>query len=246
MENNVMCSEGITKLAKAMLEVQKVINPACKDKLNNFTNSKYATLNSVVEACGETLIDAGIWVIQYPVPVDGGNGHLLGLVTKLVHVESGEWQSSLLVMPLPKNDPQGYGSALTYARRYGLSSLVGIVTEDDDAHNACEGARMVTHEGQNKGKLDTQKHSLRGGNSSKSANNTNSSENSEIEINCGRPAALPHIDGISYNEVTAQDGSFYLTATGATRNKSPMLKEAGFHWDASRKTWWRHLNQMTA
>ena len=68
-------------------------------------------------------------------PVDG-NGSLLGLVTKLVHAESGEWQKSLLVMPLSKTDPQGYGSALTYARRYGLSALVGIVTEDDDVNGA--------------------------------------------------------------------------------------------------------------
>ncbi len=154
MENHVICSEGITKLAKAMLEVQKAVNPASKDKFNDFTKSKYATLNSVMEACGEALIDAGIWVTQYPVPVDGGNGHLLGLVTKLVHAESGEWQASLLVMPLPKNDPQGYGSALTYARRYGLSALVGIVTEDDDANEA---SRIPQRGMQNEGKLDTKK-----------------------------------------------------------------------------------------
>lgn len=139
MENQVqsqeMCSESITKLAKAMLGVQKVVGPAFKDKFNGFTQSKYATLNSVMEACGEALTNAGIWITQYPVPVDGGNSSLLGLVTKIVHAESGEWQSSLLVMPLPKNDPQGYGSALTYARRYGLSALVGIVTEDDDDGN---------------------------------------------------------------------------------------------------------------
>jgi ERF superfamily protein len=52
------------------------------------------TLNSVMEACSEALINAGIWVTQYPVPVDG-DGAQLGLVTKLVHAESGEWQKSL-------------------------------------------------------------------------------------------------------------------------------------------------------
>ena len=69
-------------------------------------------------------------------PVNVGMVNTLGLVTKLVHIASGQWQSSLLVMPLPKNDPQGYGSALTYARRYGLCALVGIVTEDDDGSAA--------------------------------------------------------------------------------------------------------------
>ena len=66
-----MCAEKITNLAKAMLEVQRAVRPACKDKLNDFTHSRYATLNSVMEACGEALINAGIWVTQYPVPVDG-------------------------------------------------------------------------------------------------------------------------------------------------------------------------------
>jgi hypothetical protein len=68
-------------------------------------------------------------VVQVPVAVEAGH---LGLMTKLVHGESGQWQSSLMVMPLPKNDPQGYGSALTYARRYGLATLVGLVSETDD------------------------------------------------------------------------------------------------------------------
>ena len=195
MENQVqsqrMCSESVTKLAKAMLGVQKVVGPAFKDKFNGFTQSKYATLNSVMEACGEALSNAGIWVTQYPVPVDGSNGSILGLVTKIVHAESGEWQSSLLVMPLPKNDPQGYGSALTYARRYGLSALVGIVTEDDDA---CD--------------------------------NSNSTKQS---IECERPTALPKIDGVTFNEENAGSGSLYITASGNTRNKTSLLKEAGFH-----------------
>lgn len=94
-----MCSDKITNLAKAMVEVQKIVRPACKDKVNSFTQSRYATLNSVMEACGEALINAGIWVTQYPVPVDA-NVSQLGLVTKLVHAESGEWQESLIVMPL--------------------------------------------------------------------------------------------------------------------------------------------------
>ena len=208
MENQ-MCSSKITNLASAMLKVQKQLRPALRDSYNGFTQSKYATLNSVMEACSEALIDAGIWVTQYPVPVEG-DGNLLALVTKLVHAESGEWQESLLVMPLSKNDPQGYGSALTYARRYGLSSMIGLVTEDDDGNMACQGQDL-----QNPRIADLQ-------------------PNQEDYVR-----NLPRIDGISYQQQKAKDGTVYVTATGSIRNKNSILKEAGFKWNASRKLWWK-------
>ena len=112
-----------------MLKVQQALTPACKDAENPFVKNRYASLNSVIEACRDALTSQSIWVAQYPVVADAGH---LGLVTKLVHGESGQWRSSLMVMPLPKNDPQGYGSALTYARRYGLATLVGMVSEAND------------------------------------------------------------------------------------------------------------------
>jgi ERF superfamily. len=74
-----------------------------------------------MDACRDALIQNGIWLCQYPVPVEQPNA--IGLVTKLTHAESGQWQSSLAVVPLPKADPQGMGSAITYARRYALESL---------------------------------------------------------------------------------------------------------------------------
>ena len=67
-----------------------------------------------MEVCRNAMLSHGIWMTQYPVSVEAGH---LGLVTKIVHAASGQWQSSLIEMPLPKNDPQGYGSAITYARR---------------------------------------------------------------------------------------------------------------------------------
>jgi hypothetical protein len=222
------CSEKITNLAAAMLKVQKRLRPALKDNYNGFTQSRYATLNSVMEACGEALIDAGIWITQYPVQVEG-NGSLLGLVTKLVHVESGEWQESLLVMPLPKADPQGYGSALTYARRYGLSAMVGLVTEDDDANMACS---RLTHEGQNQPDFDLEKPRIASLKPRENSFVNNSLSNEIIE-------KLPHIDGITYQQQKAKDGALYITATGNVRNKNSILKEAGFKWNSSRKLWWR-------
>jgi hypothetical protein len=158
---------------------------------------------------------------QYPVPVDDNNGHLLGLETKLVHAESGEWQSSLLVMPLPKNDPQGYGSALTYARRYALSSMVGLVTEDDDANAACESHR-ATHQGYpNQDKFYDEPPTNHGLN-------------------------LPKIDGIEFQQINATDGNLYIIANGNVRNKTAILKETGFNWNSKKKMWIKKVHKVPA
>lgn len=127
------CSDNITELSKALIEVQKILSPAIKDAVNPFVKNRYASLNSVMDSCRNALLDNGICLVQYPVPVDGD---CLGLVTKLVHAETGQFQASLAKIPLAKNDAQGMGSAFTYGRRYAISALLGIVTEDDDGNAA--------------------------------------------------------------------------------------------------------------
>jgi len=107
METISYCSAEIKELAKALISVQRTLQPALKDRDNPFTKSRYATLNSVMDSCREALFSSGIWLSEYPVPADAG---YLGLVTKLTHAESGQWQSSLLAMPLAKADPQGYAA----------------------------------------------------------------------------------------------------------------------------------------
>ena len=81
-------SENITDLAKALLCVQRTVQPATKDAENPFTKSWYASLNSVMDACRDALIENGIWLCQYPVPVEPPNS--LGLVTKLTHAQEGQ------------------------------------------------------------------------------------------------------------------------------------------------------------
>ena len=124
-------------------------------------------------------------------------------------------------MPLAKNDPQAYGSALTYARRYGLSSMVGLVTEDDDAQIAC--AKGITYRNQNQGNKEA-------------ASPCETVEKSKQNVLIDN---LPKIDGIKYQQQKAKDGSVYVIASGNTRNKNSILKEAGFKWNASRKIWWK-------
>lgn len=135
-----MQSESIANLAKAIIEAQKQLKPVKKDCDNPFFKSKYADLASVWEAL-KPFQDNGIAITQSPLPsqIDG----TIALATQLTHV-SGEWMRSTLVLPLAKNDPQGAGSALTYARRYALGCMTGVVTEEDDDGNAASGNHQTT------------------------------------------------------------------------------------------------------
>ena len=251
LTTQIMSSDSIAALAKAMVKVHKAIMPAAKDRMNPFTRSRYATLGAVMESCRAALLDAGVWLTQLPVPVDGGEANSsIGLLTKLVHAESGEWQASLLVMPVPKNDPQGFGSALTYARRYGLSAMVGIVTEDDDDGNgACiqpKSSTQVCHTepvpvaakvaATPAGRLEPVAAMTGSGDPSVNRTKVNTAATA---VNPLEKINLPRIDGVSFSQVAGQDGISYITATGDTRNKTGILKEAGFRWDAARKLGWK-------
>lgn len=125
-------SESISKIAPALLKAQKAITFAAKDATNPAFRSKYADLPSVIDAIKSALNDAGIVFIQTPSPSDAG---MLFLTTRLLH-ESGEWIEDVATTPFAKHDPQGYGSAITYLRRYSLSSITGLYQDDDDGNAA--------------------------------------------------------------------------------------------------------------
>jgi hypothetical protein len=218
-----------------MLKVQAEISPAIKDGENPFAKSKYATLNSVVEASRESLLKHGIWLVQYSVPVETGS---LGLVTKLVHAASGQWQASLMVMPLPKADPQGYGSALTYARRYSLASLVGLVTEDDDGEAACG----RNHPKDSRGKFNG-KYRKAGEQTDTPGDGPKTEPKSDSETDAEQTRellkSLPKLDGINYQTVKAVDGQTCIIATGCTAARKDILTNTGFRWNSERKIWWK-------
>ena len=124
-------SEQLNELAKAMATVQAQITYAKKDADNPFFKSKYADLQAVWDACREPLTAAGLSVIQTTEPAEGG----VCIVTTLLH-ESGQWMRGKLFMKPVKNDPQGIGSCITYARRYALAAIVGVYQADDDGNDA--------------------------------------------------------------------------------------------------------------
>lgn len=120
------------QIAVAFIKAQSEMSAPKKDNSNPFFKSKYADLNSVLEAVMQPLHDNGIAVLQPTVTVDGKNY----VKTILLH-ESGEILESFTEILYAKaNDAQGQGSGITYARRYGLQSLCGVGAEDDDGNKA--------------------------------------------------------------------------------------------------------------
>lgn len=131
------CSASLAALAAALAKAQGEMDAAAKDSINPHFKSKYADLASVWDACREPLSKNGLAVLQ-PVSADGPN---VTITTILAH-SSGEWISESLTMTAQQNTPQGVGSAITYGRRYGLSSMVGIAPDDDDGNAASAGGQQ--------------------------------------------------------------------------------------------------------
>ncbi len=126
-------SDSIAALAAALAKAQGSMKGAVKDSANPFFKSKYADLASVVEAIRAAFSANGLSYIQTVEPSDKDE---VRVETTIMH-SSGEWIScGVLSLPVSKADAQGYGSALTYARRYSLSAAVGVAPEDDDGNAA--------------------------------------------------------------------------------------------------------------
>lgn len=130
------------QIATALVRAQKAFGPALKTNTNPHFRSKYADLSACVEAVIDALNNNGIALLQQTHECEGG----VMVETVFVH-ESGETLSSgKLHVPASKQDAQGYGSALTYARRYSLMAACGIAPEDDDGNAAAHSApRKMTH-----------------------------------------------------------------------------------------------------
>ena len=122
-------SESIINLTKALAKFHSTVGKISKDAKNPFFKSNYASLSHILQEIQEPLEVAGLVISQFP---DGE-----GLVTMLIHAETGEYLSSNYRMPVAKqNDPQALGSAISYARRYAVSSILSLKIDDDDAEKA--------------------------------------------------------------------------------------------------------------
>lgn len=143
-------SESIAELAKALSSFQGEVIQPLKDKSNPFFKSKYVPLENVVEAITKTASKYGLSFTQYPINQE----NKVGIVTILMH-SSGEYIETEPVFAQPaKNDPQATGSVITYLKRYSLSAVFGITSdEDDDGNNATFGASQKKQQSQQKTNL---------------------------------------------------------------------------------------------
>ena len=122
----------IAKISAALVKAQKEFAPALKTSTNPHFKSKYVGLDGCVEAVLDALNNNGIFLMQKTHDCDSG----VKVETVLIHESGEEYSGGILHVPAAKNDPQGYGSALTYCRRYSLMAACGIAPEDDDGNAA--------------------------------------------------------------------------------------------------------------
>ena len=122
----------ISITAKAFVEAQKEFAPALKNSTNPHFKSAYVDLAGCIEAVIDALNNHGFSLLQRPMDCESG----VKVETIFMH-ESGEQISGgVISVPADRQNAQGYGSALTYARRYGLMAACGIAPEDDDGNAA--------------------------------------------------------------------------------------------------------------
>jgi len=144
ISNNKTTSSSLVELATALAKAQGEIESAKKDSTNPHFKSKYADLASVWDAIRGPLSKNGLSVVQMPTAY----GSEVCVTTLLLHA-SGQWIKSTLTMLVgDKATPQAVGSAITYAKRYSLTSMTGVAPDEDDDGNAASGSASTSSQAQ--------------------------------------------------------------------------------------------------
>lgn len=126
-------SDSIATIAPALVKALSKIEGVAKTKANpGFKGTKYADLEAVIDASKDILTEHGLTILQFPSACVAG---VMSLETILLH-ESGEYISETMGIALGKTDPQGVGSAITYARRYAQMAALNMPAVDDDGEAA--------------------------------------------------------------------------------------------------------------
>ncbi len=125
-------SQSIIELSKALFKFQSRVGKINKDSVNPFHKSKYASLANILDSIHGELNECGLILTQAP----GGQDGCVTLTTTVIHVDSGEYISSMFSMVPAKQDPQAICSCITYMRRYAITSVFMLNVDDDDDGNA--------------------------------------------------------------------------------------------------------------
>lgn len=140
-ENVEVNTPQVEGIASALLRAQARMPALQKSAINPHFKNKYVPLDAILEAVLPILNEEGIVVVQSPTTVDGQPG----LSTMLLHAESGQSLTGSMLLVMDKDTPQGQGSGITYARRYALQGMLGLIADqDDDAEQAGVAAAPVT------------------------------------------------------------------------------------------------------
>jgi|VirMetMinimDraft_7_1064189.scaffolds.fasta_scaffold126386_2 hypothetical protein len=129
---NFIKSESIINISKAIALFNIKVDKIPKDSENPFYKNSYASLSTIIEHTKVALCECNLVLSQFPDDA--------GLTSILIHTESGEFLQAWCLMPVAKqNDPQAFGSAITYFRRYAYGAILGLnIDKDDDANNAAK------------------------------------------------------------------------------------------------------------
>lgn len=112
-----------------------------KGAYNPFYESKYADLFSIKQICDPVLVEVGLLITQF---LGGAEYGVPTLITRLIHVASGQYMEAETPLVLDKDNSQGHGSAVTYVRRYSYCAILGIVADPDDDGNAASSPRQTS------------------------------------------------------------------------------------------------------
>jgi hypothetical protein len=137
----ITMSESCGKIYEALALAQGKYKAVKKTAINPFFESKYAPLDEIIDATKDALAANGICSMQMPTVIEAK----FVLVTRLGH-SSGEWIQFDYPITTTKQDAQGYGSAVTYARRYALQAILGVAAETDDDGNAASDKKIEPKE----------------------------------------------------------------------------------------------------
>ena len=226
-------SSSITNIAPALLKVQQALKPITKDAENPFLKNRYTSLSSVLETIRPILTENGLVLIQRGIT---GTPDMLSVESRLIHAPSGEWIRGVISMPMPlvriENDEptdeslrkkgrgmntfQLYGSGLSYGKRYGLMSLLAISTTDEDTDGEFCLPEQTAHP--------------------PSRVQERQAPASDITHHS---AYLPTINGVSYQKTQDSSGRWIILANGRTLENKDALKNYGFRWDSTSRSWWK-------
>ena len=136
-------SETIGAIAPALVKAQAEIRPIVKDSTNPAFRSKYTSLDAIMEVVRPVLAKNGLIVVQSVLDtIDGEHSTSIMVESRVIH-SSGEWIAGVVQVPVMQQTSHGFGSALSYGRRYSLSALLSLASDEDDDGNGAAQAQQA-------------------------------------------------------------------------------------------------------